>query len=480
MADLATLERALRNAHAAGDANAARILASEITKMRAAPAPAASAQPWLDNPLPAQERPPAPEGGAYSGSILPLSRDAEGNVSFDSNAGILGSIKRSVMLPGEVMKGETQIYGPDGNVSPEMIGRSLEFASTMSPSTPGLRTGSGLIPGEGQQIRKSIPAAPSADDIYAAADDSYNAMRNSGVDYASSAVKQAAQTMKAKLEEQGFDPEVAGKTHNILNKLSSPPEDSVASIKGLHSARKTFGKIAQNYSDPTDQAAASQAIRGLDEFIGADDASSVVAGTASDAANALKAGNANYAAASRSDALTGIERAADLRASAANSGQNIGNTVRSRVASALLKPKEIAGYSPEEIAALEKIVTGTPAQNATRYVGNLLGGGGGLGQAMTGGVGAALGASTTGSGLGAAMGAAAPVAIGAVSKRVSNALTRRALEKADEMVRMRSPLYESMKKAAPMEVTRQSKTEALLRALLMGGATQQPQGMVEF
>lgn len=410
---------------------------------------------------------------SYKSSILPLSKDAAGNVSFDSNAGILGSLKSAFTLPGDVYTGKEQLRGADGEITPEVIGRAVDFASTFSPPTPGLRSGSGIIPGEKQQLRKSIPEVPTADDLFAEAGRNYNTMRESGVDYASDAVKNTAQALKGKLEEQGFDAEVAGKTHRILDKLSSPPEGSVANIKGLHSARKTFGKIAQNFTDPTDQSAASQAIRGLDEFIGSDDPAAVVAGAASDAASALKAGNANYAAASRSDSLTGIERAADLRASAANSGANTGNAIRQRVASALLKPKDTAGYSPEEIAALEQIVTGTPTQNATRYIGNLLGGGGGLGQMLTAAVGAGTGAAAGGQ-VGAAIGAAAPLAIGTTSKAISNALTRRALQSADKAVRSRSPLYEAMKEAAPMEAVRQARTEALIRALMMGGQPGQP------
>lgn len=403
---------------------------------------------------------------SYSGTILPFSKDAEGNVSFDSNAGLLGAVKRAFSLPGDVYTGKEQVMGANGEVRPEMLGRSLEFAGTFSPATPALRSGSGLVPGEAQQLRKSVPDVPSADDLFAEAGRNFDAMRESGVDYASSAVKNAAQVVKSKLEEQGFDAEVAGKTHRILEKLSNPPENSVANIKGLHAARKTFGKIAQNFNDPTDQAAATQAVRGLDEFIGSDNPASVVAGTASEAANALKAGNANYAAASRSDTLTGVERAADLRAAASNSGANTGNAIRQRIASALLKPKDVSGFTPSEVGALETIVTGTPAQNATRYVGNLLGGGGGLGQMLTAAVGAATGGAAGGS-AGAAIGAGAPLGIGAVSKGISNALTKRALRAADEATRARSPLYEKLKAEAPLEVSRQKRTEALIRALLM-------------
>lgn len=414
---------------------------------------------WWSDAAPVEDK-------SYTGTILPISYDREGNMSFDSNAGLVGVIKNAVMAPGRAMSGELQVTGPDGRTSPEAIAQAFNFASVFSPSTPGLRSGAGVVPGEKQQLRQSVPGVPTADDLYAAADENFAAMRESGVDYASNAVKSVAEAVKRTLEGEGFDAEVAGKTHRILDKLASPPEGSVASIKGLHSARRTFGKIAQNFNDPTDQAAASQVIKSLDNFIASAGDDAVVAGSPSVASSQLQMGNANYAAAKRSDLLTGIERSADLRAAASNSGRNTGNAIRQRVASALERPKQISGFSPEEIAALEQISMGTPVQNATRYVGNVLGGGGGLGQMLTSVAGAGTGFAA-GGGPGAAIGAAAPMAIGSASKAISNSLTQRALGNADEMVRMRSPLYESLKASAPLEVARQARTEALIRALLM-------------
>lgn len=408
------------------------------------------------------------EDKSYSGSILPFSRDAAGNVSFDSDAGILGVAKRAFMAPGDAYRGELQLTDAAGQPTQEAIGRSLDFASTFSPAAVGIRSGEGIIPGIAKQMERTKPPVPTADELAAEAARGFKAMRETGVDYSSGAVKKFAEAVKRSLEEDGFDAEVAGRTHRILDKLANPPEDSVASIKGLHSARKTFGKIGQNFNDPTDQAAASQAIRGLDEFISTADPSSVVAGTPADAASFLRQANANFAAGKRSDMLNGIERAADLRAAAANSGANTGNAIRQRIVSSLLQPKQTSGFSPEEVAALEKIATGTLAQNATRHVGNLFGGGGGLGQAFAALAGA-LGGGAVGGVEGATVGAALPAGVGVVSKGLSNRLTQKALSRADEMVRMRSPLYEQRAAAAPSEVVRKMETEALIRAIMMSG-----------
>lgn len=398
-------------------------------------------------------------------SILPLSRDEKGSLQFDANAGLLGSVLGAFTAPGRAMSGDLQVMGPDGHVTPEAIAEGFNFAGTFSPMNPGVRAGDNIIPGEARNLAQAGVQVPTQQMLRDEAAANFKAMRGTGVDYSSDAVKQMAQATKMRLEEEGFDAEVAGRTHKILDRLSSPPEGSVANIKGLHSARKTFGKIAQNFNEPSDQSAASQAIQGLDDFISSADPSSVVAGSASDAANLLRTGNANFAASKRAETLTDLMDAAQLRANAANSGANGGNTTRQRVASLLLNDKASSGFSSEEIAALRGVNEGSMAANATRRAGNMLGGGGGIGASMIGLGGAAAGAMTGDAGITAA-GASLPLA-GAISREVSNYLTESALRNAESLVRQRSPLYQSLVENAPMIAQQPTYSPAVIRALIL-------------
>src|SRR5690606_18899916 len=72
------------------------------------------------------------------------------------------------------------------------------------------------------------------------------------------------------------------------------------------------------------------------------------------------------------------------RASAANSGRNLDNTIRSKVESLLEKPKEVSGFADAELGALERVRDGGKVRNTAREIGNQLGGGGGLGSSMLG------------------------------------------------------------------------------------------------
>lgn len=441
MTDTSRLETALRNADAAGDTAAARTLAAEITRLRAAPPPP-----------------------VWSGSILPFSKDAKGQVSFDTNAGIIGAAKRAFNLPGEVMRGEVDPKSDQG------IARAMEMATVVSPVNPAVRAGSLAVPGPVQAAAQKVKP-PTAEALHQAADAGYDAARNMAVDYSASSVKTMADGVRRQLESDGILGELAPKTFSLLQKLTSPPEGGIAPLTGIEAARRAFGHAAKDFSNPTEQLAARRAIDGIDEFVARSDPASVVAGPASAAASLFEKSRANFAAAKRSDRITGAEEAAELGAKANNSGANVGNSIRQRAKGILLDPKKRAGFNDEEIAALESVVRGTATQNVLRRVGNLFGGGGGLGQFITAaGAGAAGGAA--GGGWGAAAGMALPL-VGMGARGASNAMTRRALQRTDDLVRSRSPLHSENVGNALYMPKSQTRENALLRLLMTGAEAEQ-------
>ncbi len=291
-----------------------------------------------------------------------------------------------------------------------------------------------------------------------------------GVEYSSAAVGKMAGDIQRSLESDGVIAELSPKTFTILGKLGNPPEDSVATLEGLDAARKALGHAAGDFTNPTEQFAARKALVHLDGFINEADPASVVAGTASAARDAIKDARGNYAAASRSDRVTGLEDVADLNAATNNSGQNIGNSLRQRIASILKSDKAGRGFNEEELAAARQVADGTPTRNSARKIANLLGGGGGMGAAIYGLTGAA--GSVANPGMAAV--AALPI-VGAGVKALENGLTKREVAQLDELVRSRSPLYDSMKKNAPWEADTPDKRAALARALAASAIDKDPQ-----
>jgi hypothetical protein len=397
---------------------------------------------------------------AFSGSFLPFSRAQDGSVSFDSNAGIIGAIKRALTLPGDVAAGKVD------PMSDESIGRAFELGTIVTPLNPAVRAGERAIAGSLRARMRPEPTPPKGDVLKQVGSDGYDAVRDMGVDYSGQAVGTMARQIKSSLESDGLLAEVAPKTFSILNKLTAPPDGSIISIASLDAARKALRNARKDFLNEPDREAARRVIEGMDDFVSRGDPGSVVAGPAAAAGKALAEARGNYAAGKRSQNITGIGESADLRAAVANSGQNLDNAIRSRVAGVLDSPKKRLGYSEAELRALGETARGTTGRNATRYVGNLLGGGGGLGAAVTGGLGAGAGA-VAGGAPGAVAGGILAAMTGAGAKQLGNALTKRSLRKADELVRKRSPMYRKMLEETPLETVSPETRAALVKSLLL-------------
>lgn len=281
----------------------------------------------------------------------------------------------------------------------------------------------------------SAPKAtvPSVDELKDAASAAYQSPEVTGLQINPQSIKSYADRARVALNEAGIDDIIAPKTFGILQKLDKAPEGAVVSGNNINTLRKTLGNAAGS-ADPTERMAAKRAIEALDEFLPNLSRNDVLAGDAPAAAGKFGEARGNYAAAARSEAIDKKTIQAELRAAAANSGQNVANTVRQRMADVLLRPAERRGYSAEELASMERIVRGTKPQNAMRMAGNMLGGGGGLGTVAA----ATAGGLATGG-----WGAVAPVA-GFALRALGNRMTLKQAERLSEAIRSRSPLAKSM------------------------------------
>lgn len=97
-----------------------------------------------------------PASKAYTGSVLPFSRDDQGDVHFDPNAGILGAVTRAITLPGEAMAGKIDPTSPEG------IGRAAEFATVFSGTSPAAGTGKAIAANAPAAARPGMEAAEAA------------------------------------------------------------------------------------------------------------------------------------------------------------------------------------------------------------------------------------------------------------------------------------------------------------------------------
>jgi len=423
-------------------------IVSQPAPQATAPAPA----PWTNDPI---SKPAKPQSNRWSGSVLPLSESPQGGVQFDSNAGIIGGLKRAFTTPGDVYAGRLDPKSEEG------IGRALEMASVFSPMNPAIRSGGYAVPGVRQGMVPAKVEPPTAEALKTAAGKGYDAVRDMGVQYSSDAVVKHVGGVRAALEQDGFLGELAPQTFAILSKFDNPPPGSVVTSSGLEAARRAAGKAARS-NDPTEREAARRLLEGIDQFVQSPPPIGVVAGPFREAGEVLSAARGNYAAAARSNKLQGVEERAELNAAKANSGFNGDNAVRQRADAIVSKPKDAAGFNPDELEALKSIIKGNGLRNVMRAIGNLAGGGGGMG-AVASGAAAGTAGGLLGGPAGAVAGAAVPLA-GMAAKTASGRMALSELGALDAATRMRSPLYQEMLGQAPMVPNTWNKAMATTRA----------------
>lgn len=377
----------------------------------------------------------------------------------------------AVTLPGDAMQGKFAVqpekpgWVTEGDIAnqdwadQELIRRSGELAGLASPVSPAARIGLGWA---GALKTKDAPA-PTREALEASSNAGYDAARGMPFEVESQAVRDWAAKAKSDLEARGTLERFAPDTHEVLNTLQGGEPGAVATGGNLISAREALREASRNFTNPREKGAAERVIRDFDQFVGQPPEESILAGSAPAFAERAQAARSDYAALKRSEQIAEALRAADLQAGASHSGQNLDNATRQRFKSILLSDKNSAGYSPDEIAQMERVVKGSPVADAARYVGNLLGGGGGLGaiHASMAGAGAGL---ATGGPVAAAVGMATPV-VGYGMKKLANALTNREVNKLDEMVRMRSALGNEMPDRAIAELN--PRQQLLARYLMM-------------
>ena len=351
-------------------------------------------------------------------------------------AEVAGSLAMPLGKAGAIRTGLAQgaLYGA-GNSEGDVAQRAADAA------VGGVASGAlgGLVSGIGRVVGGKAPSGtPSIQELKAAATKGYQSEAVKGLEIDPKAAADIATSIRIRLDADGFDYVVATKAHAILKKLETVPDGGTVTGQNLHSLQKTLGKAAGSI-DPQEKAAASIALSEFNKRLEAIDPSYVIRGSADDFSRTMKEANANYNAASQTAKIDKKTVDATIRAGAANSGMNTGNTIRQRMADVAIRPSEQRGLRPEEVETAKRIAMGSRTENALRKGGNALGGGGGIGTlaAAAAGMGAA-GAYTQDPGS-AFAGLALP-ALGLAMRGMGNRMTMKQAEKLSEAIRKRAPL----------------------------------------
>lgn len=278
-------------------------------------------------------------------------------------------------------------------------------------------------------------------------------------------------TITADLESRGFRdrPNREAGTFADVKELENPTATMAraagapATVADVDSIRKSLGKTSQevgpDFRPTSNAAAATAAVKHIDNWFDNLKQPDLLSGDISKAAPILNDARSDYAAAMRADTLEKKIGNAALQAGSSYAGGNINNATRQA-----LRPlakndfAKVGGYSDAEKSQLAKAILGNVAGNTARQVGRL-GPDAGLK-----GIEHVIAAVKTG-------GLSVPFSLASLGAKLGGDFaTRRNVSKLDEMLRSRSPLAQRTAAANPVPVGQSGGQRALVNAMLASAA----------
>jgi hypothetical protein len=298
---------------------------------------------------------------------------------------------------------------------------------------------------------RSNAAVPTPGELSEATDTLYAIGRsNPGDVYRTApAVRSATDAIREELGAGGWHSGNAKNTFKSLDMVAKAEREAartgseaVFSPGNIESIRQAFNKSTKK----PDIAASGVAKRMLDDFTANPTAGQLSSGTVRGAQSAdaiFETARGNAGANIRSKILRDAEEDITNRTAATHSGLNYENNMRNRVARILASDGR--SFPRAEREALTNLARRGDAWDNVRTVGNMLGGGGGIGTwvapAVLGSAGGAGAAYATGDPTSTILSTVAPIVAGRALRGVSNRSMQRAVGEADDLIRSNSPEF---------------------------------------
>lgn len=353
------------------------------------------------------------------GVALPMAAASKGATfagRFGSGAasGLKGVVARAGLLGAEgAGYGTLSAAGHDTGLGE---GAASGFLGGAGGSVVGDTAGALLT--KASSLIKGKPKVPDLTALKSAEQAAYDASEKAGVIIKPQGLQDLSTDIKAKLADFGYDPGLQPRIAPVLNRLDDLSNGNIT-LKGIHTLRKLAGNAAIS-QDKSERAAAGMVIESIDNFMDNLGPQNVLVGDRITGPKALKEAISLGRRVRKNEALINSINSAELRAASTGSGGNVENATRQNVRKLLEKGK---GFTPDEKAAMDEIVRGTPGQNLLRLAGKLSPQGNGLMAAL--GVGGAM--------VNPMFGAASLTGLGA--KSLADRGVRQGVQALDELIR---------------------------------------------
>lgn len=222
--------------------------------------------------------------------------------------------------------------------------------------------------------RAAAKTIPSNEQLRKQAEAAYNKAEAAGVIFKPEGVRQLAQTIVDDLAEFGFDPALQPGVAAVIRRFQELDGKNVT-LKGLDIVRRVANNAAKVRDNPSQQEIARRIIDRIDDYVTNVGDADVLMGNAKQGAKAMREARDLWSRFRKSQMVDTAAVKADLKAASTGSGGNADNATRQNIRRLVENPR---GLSKAERAAAERVVRGTPTQNALRLAGKLSPQGNGL------------------------------------------------------------------------------------------------------
>ena len=329
---------------------------------------------------------------------------------------------------------------------PRFVG--LETASAVGSGT-GAQIAEEIAPGSltaelvGQVIGGATPAvatrprpaaAPTTEQLKAARDARYAAVEQSQVRLTQEARDRLVNSIAARVRTDGLNAVRNPKAASMVQTIDALPANPT--IAEVETMRQIIGRDVAGANEASERLLGVNMKAEVDAFLDNLTPASVTGAGAEETVAALRSARQLAARISRVQDLSGDTGAitrASRRAASTGTGGNEVNALRQNIRAILDSDKKKRGFSAAEISAMEDIVSGTRSSNFMRLLSRLAPSSGGL--PLSANVGAFTAAGTTGNPL-----FAVPGLVGQAAKTTSETMTRRQVERLDDLVRRGGPV----------------------------------------
>jgi hypothetical protein len=372
--------------------------------------------------------------------------------------------------------------GP-GSLTQRVIGQDIvpavasETAGQLTKGTeaePYARTASAVLGGfPFGRWRSGTTPAPLVDDLHGAATAAYDKIRQSGFALKPQHVANIADQIEQDLTRRGWTERNVPETYGVirdLQALKNAPQGATVPADHFDMARQELLQATRNQTNKREGGAGWTAIGKLDDYLANVPQSHVANGNAAATSALFDEARSNWAAMKRLEMAQGKVELGALNAETSHSGMNVDNALRQSVKQ-LIRPNKFGktlaeqhGFDDNEIGLMNDIARGSATKNTIRYVGNLLGGGGGFGQ---------LGLTAAGLGLGYETGDASYLALpamGAAARYGAGKISQAEAQRLLQQVARRSTLGRQTAQTIPSQLP-----ELTSAGLLRGAAADQGQ-----